>query len=157
MAQVGNINTHGGLGGGRPNTVAEATQKIEQEKAQRVAHETPAIQTPPQNVATINLGNRQEPAPTQHTAPVDRHSIKGGAQVDQTPRPSTVIEQRVQNAKAGNPRETAPATTKVARQKEANAEIQARQEQKQNTKQTEQKNNPVAVQTQVGQNINKLT
>lgn len=146
---------------GKPNlvrrNVAEASRVIDQAHERRVTRENPPIQPPPQNTANINLATRQEPQ--EGRAPrVDSHSIRTTIQEGAAQRRApNVVEQQINSARTAGARPKPNPGQTEARQNEANTLVQARQEQKQNTNETELRRSPAAVQTQKGQNVDKLT
>ena len=113
----------------------------------------------------------QEKPPVNQALPQDdRVNIRtdnrenGGEKVE---KDRTIIERRPQNVSNARPAQkkeiqvtqsktTQNAQNNEAQKLEANQRTQTQQEEKQNVSETEHRRNPVIVQTQRGQNINKL-
>ncbi len=146
---------------GKPNlvrrNVTEASRVVDQAHENRVRRENPPIQPPPQNTANINLATRQEP---QENRPprVDNHSIRTTIQEGAAHRRApNVVEQQINAARTAGTRPKPNPGQTEARQNEANTQVQARQEQRQSADETDLRRSPAAVQTQKGQNVDKLT
>lgn len=137
--------------------VTEETKRVDVVHERQVRKENPPIQVPPQNTANINLATRQEPE-TERAPRVDSRSIRTTIQEGAARRrePNVVEQQIIAARKAGTRPKPNPGQTE-ARQNEANANVQGRQEQRLNTNETELRRSPAAVQTQKGQNVDKLT
>lgn len=137
--------------------VIEETKRVDVVHEKQVKKENPPIPSPPQNTANINLSTRQEPE-TERAPKVDRHSIRTTIQEGASRRREpNVVEQQIVAARSAGARPKPNPGQTEARQNEATARVQVRQEQKQNTNETELRRSPAAVQTQKGQNVDKLT
>lgn len=137
--------------------VTEETKRVDATHERQVRKDNPPIPSPQQNTANINLSTRQEPE-TERAPKVDSRSIRTTIQEGAARRrePNVVEQQIFAARKAGTRPKPNPGQTE-ARQNEATANVQGRQEQRQNTNETELRRSPAAVQTQKGQNVDKLT
>ena len=137
--------------------VTEATNIVNQSHEKKVTKENPPIEPPPQNTANINLSTRQEPE-TGRAPRVDSHSIRTTIQQGAARRKEpSVVEQQIRAARASGARPKPNPGQTEARQNEATTNTQDQREQGQNAGATELRRTPVAVQTQKGQAVDKIT
>lgn len=141
----GNIN----LGAKPPQDIQPKRENVDRNSIQSIVEEGKTRAERPPTVIQQKLENAAHPDRAQNRENENTQ--------DRVPRDT----RETQNTRNGTTQNTRNRTTQnarngEARQTEANQHTQTRQEQKQNVNETEQRRNPAAVQTQRGQNVNKL-